>query len=377
MTTDESRVSSAETDIEAAIDARLASLDSGNYRANNELVLETFGEFLADRRGVTSLDELTVLDCRRYAQWLRERTRDDGDALSAASAHANGPYFTVVRAFLGWCVDDERLESNPARPNRVREALPEYRGDPDRQFWSAEARGALIEFVDERAHDALDGSTEEREQAFRDRALVATLAFTGARGAELFADPRDDYRDGLRWSDVDLDRGVAEVLGKTRERQPVPLTDRVVDRLERYRTVLSPASEEWPVFPTRHHPSLAQAVEEGLEARGCGGDDIESALCGATATELLRTHGIAPPALSKNGARSVMRRLCERAGVDIDGEYLKPHGGRRGLGSELYARDAELAQETLRHESIETTHESYREQNVVKRRDRLERVLDK
>ena len=48
----------------------------------------------------------------------------------------------------------------------------------------------------------------------------------------------------------------------------------------------------------------------------------------------------------------------------------------RGLGSDLYAQDAELAQELLRHESIETTHESYRKQNVAERRERLERALD-
>jgi integrase len=91
---------------------------------------------------------------------------------------------------------------------------------------------------------------------------------------------------------------------------------------------------------------------------------------------VLREQGIAPPALSKNGARSLMKRLCNAAELDIDGEYLKPHGGRRGLGSDLYAQDAELAQELLRHESIETTHQSYREQNVIERRDRLEQALD-
>ncbi|MFB6177195.1 MAG: integrase, partial [Halobaculum sp.] len=85
---------------------------------------------------------------------------------------------------------------------------------------------------------------------------------------------------------------------------------------------------------------------------------------------------IPPPALSTNGARSLMERLCESASVDIDGEYLKPHGGRRGIGSEVYAEDAELAQELLRHESIETTHEAYREQNVAERRDRIQDVLD-
>jgi integrase len=377
MTGSETGGSSAETDIEAAIDARLASLDSGNYRANNDLVLSTFAEYLMDDRGVTSLEGLDVLDCRRYAQWLRERVHDDEDGLSAASAHANGPYFTIVRAFLGWCVDDERLNANPARPNRVKEELPEHHGDHDRQFWSAEARDALLGFVNERAHAALDESADERERAFRDRAVVTMLALTGARGAELFNDPRDDHRNGLRWADVDLDRGIARVFGKTREQQPIPLTARVVESLERHRTVQDPATEDWPVFPTRHHPSLARAAENGLREQGLDDDAVESALDEATAMAVLRENEIAPPALSKNGARTVMKRLCESADVEIDGEYLKPHGGRRGLGSDLYAQDAELAQETLRHESIETTHESYREQNVIERRERLEQALDK
>jgi len=41
-----------------------------------------------------------------------------------------------------------------------------------------------------------------------------------------------------------------------------------IDALERYRAVLDPASEDWLVFPTRHHSSLADAAENGLEARG-------------------------------------------------------------------------------------------------------------
>jgi hypothetical protein len=122
--------------------------------------------------------------------------------------------------------------------------------------------------------------------------------------------------------------------------------------------------------------SAANAAEEGLDAQGWDAEKIETTLDESMSMSVLREHGIAPPALSKNGARSLMKRLCDAADLDIDGEYLKPHGGRRGLGSDLYAQDAELAQELLRHESIETTHESYREQNVAERRERLERALD-
>jgi integrase len=145
---------------------------------------------------------------------------------------------------------------------------------------------------------------------------------------------------------------------------------------ERAEDERDPAIGDWPVFPTRHHASLVKAADEGLEARGWNADDVEATLAASTSMEALQEHGIAPPALSKNGARSLMKRLCDAADVNIDGEYLKPHGGRRGLGSDLYARDAELAQELLRHESIETTHQSYPEQNVIERRERLEQVLD-
>lgn len=168
----------------------------------------------------------------------------------------------------------------------------------DRTDVVGDDREALLEFVGERAHEALDASTDARDRGFRDRALVTMLALTGARGAELFADPRDEHRNGLRWEDVDIDRGIAIVFGKTRESQSIPLTNHAVESLERYRKVLNPATEDWLVFPTRHHGSLATAAGNGLEARGWDAEEIE------------------------------------------------------------------------------TTHESYREQNVIERRERLERALD-
>ncbi len=44
MTAADPRGSTAETDLQAAIEARLDSLDSGNYRSNNRLVLDAFAE---------------------------------------------------------------------------------------------------------------------------------------------------------------------------------------------------------------------------------------------------------------------------------------------------------------------------------------------
>ncbi|MFC7029071.1 hypothetical protein ACFQH8_19740 [Halomicroarcula sp. GCM10025710] len=85
MTTPHTRGSGADDTLETAIQARLDSLESGNYRANNELVLEQFRQFLERDRDVARLPEPTVLDCRRYAQWLRTRAKDDEDPLAATS----------------------------------------------------------------------------------------------------------------------------------------------------------------------------------------------------------------------------------------------------------------------------------------------------
>ncbi|MEA5389449.1 site-specific integrase [Haloarculaceae archaeon H-GB11] len=361
--------------IEEAVESRLRSLDAGNYRATSRVVLETFADFLRTRRCVETLDELSVTDCRRYAQHLRARVRDDEDDLSATSAHAQGPYFTVVRSFLGWCIDEEWLDRNPARPNRVTDELPEHHGSSDQQFWEQRHREAILSFVDERARHALDGEGDvPLERAYRDRAVVAMLALTGIRGAELFRDPKDEYRNGLRWRDVDLDAGVASVLGKVRETEHVALPSTVCSYLDRYRRVQDPPTDDWPVVPTAHGPTLAAAVRDRLGERGWDETEIADALAEGTQTAI-STHEVVPPALTKNGGRNLMRRLCASADVDIDGEYLKPHGGRRGLGSQLYERDAELAQETLRHRSIETTHDAYRQKQAERRRERLDDIL--
>lgn len=74
-----------------------------------------------------------------------------------------------------------------------------------------------------------------------------------------------------------------------------------------------------------------------------------------------KTHEFVPSPLTTNGGRTMMRRICEEAVIDLDGEhdYLTPHGGRRGAGDGLYREDPVIAQTALRHRSIEATKDSY------------------
>lgn len=77
--------------------------------------------------------------------------------------------------------------------------------------------------------------------------------------------------------------------------------------------------------------------------------------------------------MSSRGARSLLGRLCEAAGVDVGGES---HGARRGLGDVLYRESAELAQSALRHASVRTTHDVYAHIDATETADTVGSVLD-
>ena len=75
-------------------------------------------------------------------------------------------------------------------------------------------------------------------------------------------------------------------------------------------------------------------------------EEIEEAIEKHDWLTLYRTHEFVPPALTTNGGRTVMRRVCDEAEIALDGDhdYLTPHGGRRGAGDILYREDPVLAQ---------------------------------
>lgn len=71
--------------------------------------------------------------------------------------------------------------------------------------------------MNEAAHRAVDDVEGDRWaaiQACRDRALASVLSYTGIRIGELVRHLEDERRDGIRWSDVDLEEGRVTVLSK-------------------------------------------------------------------------------------------------------------------------------------------------------------------
>ncbi len=350
------RVNGGKTDLVTAIENYTAGLEAGNYRTNVDAQLRTWADWLRHERDVGRVGDVDVLDCRRYAAALKRRARNG--EVAATTAHT---YYAYVRSFLSWCVDEELVESNPARPSRATDELPEDLGDSDQQFWSPDDRRALFAHVSRVAHDALEDDETDEVRAFRDRALVYLLALSGVRGAEAVRTPADEKRTGIRWADVDIEGGAVRVLGKNRQYEHAQLPEQAADVLDRYRRVLDPPSGEWPVFPTGHTPSLCRVAREHLSDADSAldGDDVDDILAERDVDDVLREFDIVPPSITTDGARSIMKRLSEEADLDIDGEYLKPHGARRGLGDQLYRENPALAQQALRHKDLQTTHEKY------------------
>lgn len=357
----ESTSHSATSTLETAIEHRVADIESAKYARATATALTRFAAW-AETQGVEHPQEVTAQLLRRYARHLGELVADEGSPITTNSTAEQ--YFNNVSAFLSWCVREELIETNPAQTRRAREPLPESDGQRRQQFWSERDRAAICTTADRVVETALDENSTEQQRlkTFRDRALVYTLAYTGCRTAELFAVKDDSKRTGVRWEHIDFDTGSIRVYGKQREQEDAPLFEPCVEPLQRWKRVLNPDAD-WPVFPTLHLPSLYELVSE------------ERQRTPANVWDGIRESGSTPPALSTTGARGALKRLCEISDYEFD-EPLKPHGARRGLGDLLYQEQAELAQEALRHKTIETTHQSYSEQRISRVKERGDAVID-
>ncbi|ELY50430.1 tyrosine-type recombinase/integrase [Natronolimnohabitans innermongolicus] len=334
--------------------------ESGNYRRNLERCVEDFLEWLeTDSRSGATFDAIDERTFRRYARELASRDLAPGTIRT---------YYAQVSAYIGWCVREGLLEANYAQRNVAKEPLPENDGrrSGDQQAWTDEHRRQITRYVDERAHDAADEEGLGAIREFRDRALVYVLCYSGVRGGEIFADPKDDRRNGLRWGDVSLEDRRMTVLAKKQDWSDRSLTKQAVNPMSRYKRTLDPADPEWPVFPTFHLPTLYDTLRTGLrDEREWSSADVESFVDELTGHRevfaALREHELVPSSINTDGARRIMRRLCEGAEIELHDRhgYLAPHGGRRGAGEVMVRRRGFTAAARLLDNSEEVVRQSY------------------
>ncbi|WP_018256107.1 tyrosine-type recombinase/integrase [Halomicrobium katesii] len=329
---------------------------AGRYATELDRVLSAWLVWCEDR-GATGTSDISDRLLANYAQYLGRRVSarvsdpDDDDGISGRTAHQ---YWGYIRSFLSYCVEWGYIDQNPAKQGHVVDELPEESlgsNDDAEQTWSPDERRALLDYVDEQARDAIDADGLDATGPVRDRAIITLLAYTGARGAELFRDPDDDRREGLRWLDIDFESNRIMALGKSQDYEAVQFPEAAHSALRQHKRVQQPPDDDWPVFPTRHRPTLAQL--EG-DADGDRGDQ--------PLADYLHEHGIEPPSITTTGVRSVLKRLCKDGEIPVEGdhEYLKPHGARRGIGKALYKNHShEAAQKALRHQDPATTSEMY------------------
>jgi integrase len=319
--------------LETAIRNRLEDLRSGKYEQNTAYVLRRFANW-ARPRGVDTVEEIDTTLCRQYARGL-SRDVEDG---TVSNSTAN-QYWAYIRSWLSWAVREELIDTNPAKTNTAEEPLPEAGTATERQFWSERERDAICATADTLVDRALDAD-EGVELAYRNRALVYTLAWSGCRGAELLRSPQDDERTGITWAAVDLAGGTIEVTGKSREREHAPLLTPAQRPLERWYERVGPAPDD-NVFPR-------------LDPAASGMDPA--------------------PSITTQAARDVLADLCDASDYEF-AETLTPHGARRGLGHALYEESAETAQEVLRHKDLATTHDAYRDTRAEQVRQSAEDIL--
>jgi integrase len=382
-----SRFPSLQEGLTQFLTAKSKGDESGNYRRNARRVITRWIDWL-EQRDIENFEQLDETVLAHYAEYLRRRVaakeaETTGGGIARSTAWT---YYNTVSAFLGWASKWGYLQENYARAGLAQESMPERSASQrsQQQFWTPDQRTQILNYINKRAHDAIDEKGLDADGESRDRALVAVLAFTGVRASEVFRSEHDNRtgRQGIRWRDVDLDEQTISVLGKNQQRQSAWLLEQAIPAVERYRTISDPPSDDWPVFPTRHAPSLYQCARTHLrEVEYEDEESIEVILDENPIQEVLREYQIVPPAITTTGARSVMKRLCEAAELDIPTSpeglgYLQLHGARRGIGDTFYRMDRGTAQDLLRHQSLETTKDHYSHIDATEGAKRASEMLD-
>jgi integrase/recombinase XerD len=281
-------------------------------------LLAEHDDWLVVERGL-ALNSLAAYrrDLRRYAAFLRARgetdpatihedvvhsyvrhleTLVDADGRRVLAASSVARAVVAVRSFHRFCASEGLLETDPSDhvgAPRVPQGIPKA--------------------LDERDIDGILHSVAgDGPRAQRDRAILEVLYATGVRISELV---------GLDLADVDLDDGIARVLGKGDKERVVPIGRAARAELGRYC-----ADGRLALRSPRARRRDADAVF--LNARG--------------------------GRLTRQGCWQIVRRAGERVGL---GERLSPHVLRHSCATHMldHGADIRVVQELLGHSSVSTT----------------------
>ena len=278
----------AEHEMWLTVERGLAVNSLAAYRRD----LRRYEHFLRARRitDPATIGEATVSE---YVEYLGRLALDDDTHLAPASI-ARG--LVAVRSFHRFCASEGLLESDPSEQvgaPRVPQGIPKALDEPE------------IEAI-------LNSVVGDDPRAQRDRAILEVLYATGVRISELV---------GLDLADIDLDDGIARVLGKGDKERVVPMGRAARSELRTYCS-----DGRLALRSSRVARRDADAVF--LNARG--------------------------GRLTRQGCWQLVHRAGERAGL---GEQLSPHVLRHSFATHMldHGADIRVVQELLGHASVSTT----------------------
>ena len=207
--------------------------------------LSRFVRWCAER-GIESVADFSEEVLQAYRRSLFYHRTKKGKPITFATQTS---YLIAVRHWLGWLVEIESLESNPA--DRIELPKEEHRL-PSSYLTLDEVESLMA---------AVELSTPT---GLRDRAILEVLYSTGMRRAELIA---------LKPDDIDRERGLVIIRqGKGRKDRVVPIGRRALDWIAKYIADGRPEADG-PLFLTGRgnpfHPvTLSQVVRDYLDAAG-------------------------------------------------------------------------------------------------------------
>ncbi|HPK03342.1 MAG TPA: tyrosine recombinase XerC [Candidatus Sumerlaeota bacterium] len=243
--------------------------------------LTRFSEFLILGHGrMPSLSLISTDVIREYLNHLQLEHACKSTTLART--------ISSIRAFFQFAVEREVLEASPAariRTPKQPKKLPIYLVPQE-----------LVRLLEAPAADTWSG--------LRDRAILATLAFTGVRLSEVT---------GINLPDIDLTNRAVRVLGKGNKERIIPLNEIVCEAINRYLNV-RPLSE-------------AQALFLNKFGRRLSGRSVEN----------------------------IVRKYALKAGIFRDG--VSPHKLRHTFATLLHANEVDLIEikSLMGHANIAST----------------------
>jgi integrase/recombinase XerD len=185
-------------------DRRFKNTTKTNIK-NYEMLLGKFVDYCIENQ-VVNVEDITYSHVRQYLLQCQEK----GDKPSTINTK-----LLRIRAFLNYMVECEVIKNNPAKKVKMQKE------DVKIDVFSDEQIRQMLNFY---------RRIKQREKsyvAYRDYMIIVILLGTGIRRGEII---------NLQWSDVDFVNKSIAIFGKTRRKETIPITDKLVKELAGYQS---------------------------------------------------------------------------------------------------------------------------------------------